>query len=718
MGFICEFEDTCDHNYAATRIDATCIDYGYTIYTCSECGDTYTVYDGDYSEWSTTKPVGVAEDMIETKTQYRYSDYETTTSYEPNLSGWTKISSSWQQSGSGSIPYVKSWPSGFDTGHSLYSTYNKTPKSNSETTTDKTTVNSDNVTGYLYYHWCRGTYTEGPIDRGSKATKQSPHTTFHAFYSTTAPSSLTAAPNKDGSYRYENGNCCKDTYWYFYTAVNTQTYTTYRNLFTYERWSEWSDWSDTIYTAGSNRKVETRTMYRAVLGQLGEHSWDDGVVTVEPTEESEGEIRYTCHVCGTYETEILPVLEHTHNYSPVVTNPTCTEQGYTTYTCRCGDDYVSDYTNPLGHAWNDGVVTIEPTEESEGQRTYTCGRCSETYSEVIPALDHEHRYEAVVTSPTCTAQGYTTYSCRCGDSYVSNYTNALGHDWNDGVVSVAPTEESEGQRIYTCERCSETYSEVIPALGHEHHYEAVVTAPTCTEQGYTTYSCRCGDGYVTDYTDALGHSFGAWFVIKAPTTTEDGIEARSCTRCDHEEHRAIAKAENPFVDVPEGSFYYDPVMWAVENGITNGTTPTTFGPNDQCMRAHVVTFLWRAMGSPEPKLMVNPFVDVKPTDFYYKPVMWALENGITSGLDATHFGPTSYCNCAQVVTFLYRTMGNPEISSTGNLFTDVAAGSFYEKPVLWAVENGITNGLSATSFGPNAICNRAQIVTFLYRAFN
>ena len=108
---------------------------------------------------------------------------------------------------------------------------------------------------------------------------------------------------------------------------------------------------------------------------------------------------------------------------------------------------------------------------------------------------------------------------------------------------------------------------------------------------------------------------------------------------------------------------------------------------------------------------------VKPTDFYYKPVLWAVENGITSGMDATHFGPTVYCNRAQVVTFLYRTMGSPEIESAENPFTDVAHGSFYEKPVLWAVVNGVTSGMSATSFGPSSICNRAQIVTFLYRAF-
>jgi hypothetical protein len=254
-------------------------------------------------------------------------------------------------------------------------------------------------------------------------------------------------------------------------------------------------------------------------------------------------------------------------------------------------------------------------------------------------------------------------------------------------------------------------------IGHEHSYETIVTAPTCTEQGYTTYTCRCGKSYTADYVDALGHAWGDWIVIQEPTTTENGVEEHTCTRCGHAEQRSIAKLENPFNDVAPGSFFYEPVMWAIENGITNGTSATTFGPNDQCMRAHVVTFLWRAVGSPEPTRTDNPFVDVKPTDFYYKPVLWAVENGITSGMDATHFGPTAYCNRAQVVTFLYRTMGNPTVGAATNPFTDVAAGSFYEKPVLWAVENGVTAGLSATSFGPNSICNRAQIVTFLYRAF-
>ena len=131
----------------------------------------------------------------------------------------------------------------------------------------------------------------------------------------------------------------------------------------------------------------------------------------------------------------------------------------------------------------------------------------------------------------------------------------------------------------------------------------------------------------------------------------------------------------------------------------------------------MVTFLWRAAGSPEPTTTGNPFVDVKETDFYYKAVLWAVEKGITNGLDATHFGPLSYCNRAQVVTFLYRSLGSPQTNAQSNPFTDVPDGLWFTAPVLWAVGKGITNGLSATTFGPESICNRAQIVTFLYRAY-
>ena len=183
-----------------------------------------------------------------------------------------------------------------------------------------------------------------------------------------------------------------------------------------------------------------------------------------------------------------------------------------------------------------------------------------------------------------------------------------------------------------------------------------------------------------------------------------------CTKCD-------AKRNNPFKDVPEDSFYIDPVLWAVEKEITNGATADTFNPNGECQRAAVVTFLWRAAGSPEPTTTENIFTDVNETDFFYKAVLWAVEKGITNGLTADTFGPYALCNRAQVVTFLYRAMGTPEVTSTNNPFTDVTATAWYGPAVLWAVEKGITNGMSATEFGTNSTCNRAQVVTFLYRAY-
>lgn len=175
---------------------------------------------------------------------------------------------------------------------------------------------------------------------------------------------------------------------------------------------------------------------------------------------------------------------------------------------------------------------------------------------------------------------------------------------------------------------------------------------------------------------------------------------------------------NPFNDVPVGSFYYESVLWALEKGITSGTSGTSFSPNNDCLRAQVVTFLWRAAGEPTPRKTKNPFVDVNPTDFYYKAVLWAVDKGITNGTDATHFSPMGVCNRAQVVTFLHRAFGSPAAGNATSSFNDVPANSWYATPILWAVREGITNGLSSTAFGPNANCNRAQIVTFLYRAYN
>ena len=154
----------------------------------------------------------------------------------------------------------------------------------------------------------------------------------------------------------------------------------------------------------------------------------------------------------------------------------------------------------------------------------------------------------------------------------------------------------------------------------------------------------------------------------------------------------------------------------MEKGITNGVDATHFGPGAECSRAQIVTFLWRAAGEPKAANTTNPFEDVPADSYYYDAVLWAVEEGITNGLDETHFGPNAKCSRTQVVTFLWRAAGEPD-ATIENPFVDVVEGSFYYDAVLWAVENGVTNGVSNDTFGISETCNRGQAVTFLYRAF-
>ena len=257
-------------------------------------------------------------------------------------------------------------------------------------------------------------------------------------------------------------------------------------------------------------------------------------------------------------------------------------------------------------------------------------------------------------------------------------------------------------------------------------------------------------GNLTWHALCVDHSYGKWTPVVPATCTESGIDERICSKCTWSEERVSQPAGhiwddegvenedgemvysclicgettgelpfvNPFSDVNEVTHasFYDAIMWAVQTGITTGSDETHFNPNGKCDRATIVTFLWRAAGKPEPTTTVNPFVDVKESNFFYKAVLWAYENGITTGTDASHFNPYGKCSRAQVVTFLWRAEGQPAATGTESGFSDVTAtNAYYYNAVLWAVENGITNGMGGGKFGVNAICNRAQVVTFLYR---
>ncbi len=152
----------------------------------------------------------------------------------------------------------------------------------------------------------------------------------------------------------------------------------------------------------------------------------------------------------------------------------------------------------------------------------------------------------------------------------------------------------------------------------------------------------------------------------------------------------------------------------MENGITAGTDKTHFSPNTSCTRAQAVTFLWRAAGEPEPQNTTTKFNDVKAGSYYEKAVQWAVENGVTAGTGEATFSPNATCTRAQIVTFLYRAENSPEITGN-NSFSDVKTGAYYENAVKWAVENNITSGTGGNKFSPDSNCIRGQIVTFLYR---
>ena len=173
-----------------------------------------------------------------------------------------------------------------------------------------------------------------------------------------------------------------------------------------------------------------------------------------------------------------------------------------------------------------------------------------------------------------------------------------------------------------------------------------------------------------------------------------------------------------FTDLEPGAYYLEAVEWGSKHNpvVVKGTTDTTFSPNWMCTRAQVVTFLWRAFGA-EKMFITNPFVDVPTTEYYYNSAVWASREKITNGTDATHFSPYQNCTRAQVATFLWRAKGSPAPKSAKSPFTDVKdPTAYFYQPILWAYENGVTNGTSETEFSPDQTCTRAQIVTFLYRA--
>ena len=322
--------------------------------------------------------------------------------------------------------------------------------------------------------------------------------------------------------------------------------------------------------------------------------------------------------------------------------------------------------------------------------------------------------------PTCTAVGYSgDYQCTgdCGQIFrYGHVLNKLGHDWDDGKP--ATQGKSEGI-LYTCRLVSCGETKFVKGSATTEYSVKVSTDGNGTAMADKT-SAAAGTVVTLTATPKSGYTFKQWQVITGGVTIKDN---KFTMPAGNVEIKAIfeknatpppAPTVNPFVDVPAGSFYYDAVLWAVEKGVTTGTSATTFEPDGSCTRAQAVTFLWRVAGCPAPKSAAMPFTDVKAGSFYYDAVLWAVENGITKGTSETTFEPEGICTRAQIVTLIWRAQKSPA-AGTDNPFNDVKAGSFYETAVLWAVKAGVTKGTSAVTFEPEGICTRAQIVTLIWR---
>ena len=285
--------------------------------------------------------------------------------------------------------------------------------------------------------------------------------------------------------------------------------------------------------------------------------------------------------------------------------------------------------------------------------------------------------------------------------FMGNAPGIGGHVFQLRMEDSKPYENIPGLTLYYLEGKTGWISptwEGYPTQRHAHNNADKVTAPTCTEQGYTTHVCKdCGTVFTDRYVDALGHDF------------RKGV----CTRCAAQDPNWGTR-KNPFVDVGQKDYYYDAVLWAVDQGVTAGMDATHFAPNGTCTRAQVVAFLWRAAGKPEPSSAKNPFTDVSSGDYFYKAVLWAAENGIVYGTSTTKFSPNASCTRAQVVCFLYRYQNSPS-HGTNNPFRDVKDGAYYYDAVLWAAENGVVYGTDTTHFSPDKTCTRGQVVCFLYR---
>lgn len=436
-------------------------------------------------------------------------------------------------------------------------------------------------------------------------------------------------------------------------------------------------------------------------------------------------------------------LQPLYYYGTLPSATTDASQGGKRYNARSGDcrhrAYEGDYrctdcggtvkgeTGDFRHSGPFKLRDVRAatcTEKGYSGNKYctACDRIAQKGTSTPSLHEIAGNYQVInAVKPTCTAVGYSgDQQCTRDCGQIFRYGHVIdksGHNWDDGKP--ATQGKSEGI-LYTCRRvgCGET--KFVKDSAPTEYSVKVSTDGNGTAMADKT-SAAAGTVVTLTATPKSGYTFKQWQVVTGGVTIKDN---KFTMPAGNVEVKAIfeknatpppAPTVNPFVDVPSGVYYEEAVLWAVDKGITKGTDTTHFSPNGICTRAQAVTFLWRAAGSPAAKSGAMPFTDVKAGSYYETAVLWAVENGITKGTTATTFSPEQNCSRAQIVTFLWRSEKSPA-AGTVNPFTDMKASAYYADAVLWAVKKDVTKGTTATTFSPNDNCTRAQIVTFLYRA--
>ena len=400
----------------------------------------------------------------------------------------------------------------------------------------------------------------------------------------------------------------------------------------------------------------------------GAHTWDNGTVTTEPTENEPGVRTFTCAVCGATKTAPIPATG-THDYQFTKTvAPTCTAGGYDLYTCSgCGATEKRNPTDALGHKWDSGKVTTEPTETAPGVRTYTCTVCGEVKTEVIPATGaHTHKWDAgkVTTEPTETAPGVRTYTCTvCGEvkTEVIPATGAHTHKWDAGKVTTEPTATTPGVRTYTCTICGLTKEEVIPPTGGS---TVCPGGTSCPSYGFRDVAGPAdwsheGIDYCVRRSLMVGTGAG---------TFSPGM---NCSRAQIVQILYNLSGDKtdygnyylPFTDVAPGAWYYDAVAWAYDNDVVSGTSATTFAPNDVITREQMAVILYGYTAEFAPEFTgnaasLNTFPDAgSVANWAYAAMSWAVGNGLISGMGSggvSYLAPQGSATRAQASAIIMR----------------------------------------------------------------